>query len=148
MHSTSSSRDCPCIDLLQNPTSIEGSHMIATEINIQLCKHIFTLLYIKLSLWTSLFAVQAHDDCMQAWCVWLPWSSRPVCTIKWQTLPSNMAALGPLYRLFARVSNCKHTWKNSPQHIWEVDTKRITDKQHWKQANMKTTANWHQSSCL
>ena len=30
--------------------------------------------------------VQAHDDCVHAWCVWLPWISRSVYAIKQQTL--------------------------------------------------------------
>ena len=47
----------------------------ATEINIHLCKHLFTLLCRMV----SPFVVQAHDDA----CVWLPWISRSVCTIRW-----------------------------------------------------------------
>ena len=53
---------------------------IATEVNnIHLCKHLFTLLCRTV----SPFVVQAHDDRMLAWCVWLPWISRSVCTIRW-----------------------------------------------------------------
>ena len=47
-----------------------------------LCKHLFTLLCVTLSPWTSPFVVQARDDCVRAWCVWLPWISRSVCAIR------------------------------------------------------------------
>ena len=39
---------------------------IAT-INIDVWKHLFTLLCITVSPWTSPFVVQAHDDCVRAW---------------------------------------------------------------------------------
>ena len=41
---------------------------IATEINIHLCKPLFTLLCVTVSPWTSPFVVQAHDDRVRAWC--------------------------------------------------------------------------------
>ena len=55
---------------------------IATEINIHLCKHLFTLLCVMVSPWTSPFVVQAHIDRVCAWCTWLPWISRSVCAIR------------------------------------------------------------------
>ena len=58
---------------------------IATEINIYLCKHLFALLCVTVSPWTSPFVVQVHDDRVGAW---LPWISRSVCTIRrpcWRT---------------------------------------------------------------
>ena len=57
-------------------------------INIHLCKHLFTLLCVTVSSWTSPFVVQVHDDRVHAWCVWLPWISRSVCAIRqpcWKT---------------------------------------------------------------
>ena len=54
---------------------------IVTEINIHLCKHLFTLLCITFSPWTSPFVVRAHDDGVRAWGMWLPWISRSVCAI-------------------------------------------------------------------
>ena len=61
---------------------------IATEINIHSCKHLFTLLCLTVSPWTSPFVVKVHDDRVSTWCVWLPWISRSVCTIRrpcWRT---------------------------------------------------------------
>ena len=61
---------------------------IATAINIHLCKHLFTVLCVMLSPWTSPFVVQVHDDRFCAWCAWLPWGSRSVCAIRrpcWRT---------------------------------------------------------------
>ena len=61
---------------------------IAMEINIHLCKCLFTLLCVTVSPWTSPFVVQAHDDYIHAWCAWLPWISRSVCVIwrpSWRT---------------------------------------------------------------
>ena len=40
---------------------------------------------LKVSSWTFSFMVQACGDCLCARCVWLPWISRSVCAIKWQT---------------------------------------------------------------
>ena len=54
----------------------------ATEIAIHLCKHLFTLLCVTVSPWTSPFVVQAHDDHVCAWCAWLPWISRSVRVIR------------------------------------------------------------------
>ena len=54
---------------------------IATEISIHLCKHLFTLLSVTVSPWTSPFVVQAHDDRVRAWCTWLPWIYRLVYAI-------------------------------------------------------------------
>ena len=58
---------------------------IAVEINIHLCKHLSTLLCVTGSPWTSPFVVQAHNDRVRAWCTWLPWISRSVCAIQWQS---------------------------------------------------------------
>ena len=61
---------------------------IATEINIHLSMHLFTLLCVMVSPWTFPFVVQAHDDRLHAWCTWLPWISRSVCAIRrpcWRT---------------------------------------------------------------
>ena len=55
---------------------------IATEINIHLCKHLFTLLCVTVSPYTSPFVVQAHDYRMRTWCMWLPWISRSVRAIR------------------------------------------------------------------
>ena len=41
----------------------------------------FTLLCVTVSPWTSTFMVQAHDDRVRTWCMWLPWISRSVCAI-------------------------------------------------------------------
>ena len=54
---------------------------IATEINIHLSKHLFTLMCVMVSPWTFPFVVQAHYDRLHAWCTWLPWISRSVCAI-------------------------------------------------------------------
>ena len=56
--------------------------IMLSAINIHLCKHLFTLLCVTVSPWTSFFVVQAHDDRVRAWCVWLPWISRSVCAIR------------------------------------------------------------------
>ena len=61
---------------------------IATTINIHLCKHLLTLLCVMVSPWTTPFVIQAHDDRVRVWCMWLPWISRSVCTIRrpcWRT---------------------------------------------------------------
>ena len=56
---------------------------IAMAIIIHLCKHLFTLLCVTVSQWTSPFVVQVHDDRLRGWCTWLSWISRSVCTIRW-----------------------------------------------------------------
>ena len=61
---------------------------IAMAINIHLCKHLFTLLCVTVSPWTSPFLVQVHDDHVRTWCAWLPWISRSVRAIRrscWRT---------------------------------------------------------------
>ena len=61
---------------------------IAMEINICSRKHLFILLCVTVSSWTSPFVVQAHDDRVHTWCTWLPWISRSVCAIQrpcWRT---------------------------------------------------------------
>ena len=66
------------------------------------------------------FVVEAHDDCMHAWCVWLPWISRSVCAIKCdcpgypgQSVQSNVTALDvqvSLSNQMADLSGLSSTW--------------------------------------
>ena len=53
-----------------------GGQTITMAINIHLCKHLYTLMCVNVSSWTSSFVVQVHDDCVRSWCVWLAWMSR------------------------------------------------------------------------
>ena len=53
---------------------------IATGIDIHLCQHLFTLLCLMVSPWTSPFVVEleAHDDLVRTWCASLPWIYRDI----------------------------------------------------------------------
>ena len=65
---------------------------------MQFCKHLFILLCVKVSSWTSSLVVQAHDDCVCAWCQWLPWISRSACA-NFSGLSSTWLLVGMPYSL-------------------------------------------------
>ena len=79
----------------------DGGQTIATEINVHLCKHLFTLLCIKVFSWTPSFVVQAH------WLLRVPMVHMTALDIQvslhnqmasFSGLSSNTAAYGnPLY---------------------------------------------------